>query len=373
MHFGLALSACSFITGPARACTIFVLTDTNQALFCNNEDWSNPKTRIWFVPAQPKHHGHVYVGFDDGWAQGGLNTEGLAFDWVAGFKEEWNPAPSVPNVWGNPAEQMLETCATVDEAIAYFRGHRETAFTYAKILVADRTGASAIIGAKGGKLLAEKSNQCRGFGYGGLALEARLELSPKPTVAEGASILRACLQAGKYATKYFNIFDLKSGDIFLYPFPERDDELQFSLAAELKKGAHYYDMPQIHEQLPQPPRPLLPNMERFLLVKYKPIPDKDPKFTAHVRAMFQDVINGTVRADDYTPEFFQQVSAELLVTQQATRSFGRLVSLTLVDRSEEGGKRSYRYRVEFEKTTLLQHLVFDNRNKLIASETEDVR
>ena len=25
-------------------------------------------------------------------------------------------------------------------------------------------------------------------------------------------ILRACLQKGQYATKYFNIFDLKSGD-----------------------------------------------------------------------------------------------------------------------------------------------------------------
>src|SRR5947209_17070321 len=87
--------------GPARvtACTIFVLTDTNRALFCNNEDWSNPKTRIWFVPATPKHYGAVYVGFDNGWAQGGLNTEDLAFDWVAGFKEVWNADPSVPRGW----------------------------------------------------------------------------------------------------------------------------------------------------------------------------------------------------------------------------------------------------------------------------------
>ena len=33
---------------PASACTIFVLTDKDRALFCNNEDWSNPNTRIWF-------------------------------------------------------------------------------------------------------------------------------------------------------------------------------------------------------------------------------------------------------------------------------------------------------------------------------------
>lgn len=39
-----------FSSAPVHACTIFVLTDTNQALFCNNEDWSETKTRIWFLP-----------------------------------------------------------------------------------------------------------------------------------------------------------------------------------------------------------------------------------------------------------------------------------------------------------------------------------
>jgi len=89
--------------------------------------------------------------------------------------------------------------------------------------------------------------------------------------------------------------------------------------------------------------------------------------------MFEDVAKGALRADDYTPEFFKQTSAELLVSQQALESFGPLVSLTLVDRSEEGGKRSCRYRAEFAKTTLLQHFVFDDRNKLADSQTEDVR
>jgi hypothetical protein len=50
---GLAcvLACLSFGSMPAQACTIFVVSDTNRALFCTNEDWSNPKTRIWFLPA----------------------------------------------------------------------------------------------------------------------------------------------------------------------------------------------------------------------------------------------------------------------------------------------------------------------------------
>ena len=31
----------AFAAPPARDCTTFVLTDTNHALFCNNEDWSD--------------------------------------------------------------------------------------------------------------------------------------------------------------------------------------------------------------------------------------------------------------------------------------------------------------------------------------------
>ena len=83
-RLGLVLALVGLISAPLRACTILVLTDTNRVLFCNNEDWSNPRARIWFVPAGAKHYGCVYVGFDDGFAQGGLNTQGLASDWVAG-------------------------------------------------------------------------------------------------------------------------------------------------------------------------------------------------------------------------------------------------------------------------------------------------
>src|SRR3954469_12435287 len=73
----------------ADACTIFVLTDTNRALFFNNEDWSNPNSRIWFIPAHLGDYGYVCVGFDSGRSEGGLNTEGLACDVVAGFDEKW--------------------------------------------------------------------------------------------------------------------------------------------------------------------------------------------------------------------------------------------------------------------------------------------
>jgi len=239
--------------------------------------------------------------------------------------------------------------------------------------VADRTGASAILGASNGKLKVEKSNQCRGFGYGSPTLDALNLPSSTPTVAKGTEILRACLQKGKYATKYSNIFDLKSGDIFLFPFPDRDDELKFNLKAELKKGGHYYDMPEIHEQLAQAPRPLLASMKRSSLDNYQPIPDKEPQVTAHVRAIWQDILDDTMRAEDYTSESWKEMSTNRKLGQATIKALGPLVSLTLLERSEEKGRRSYRYRVEFANNTLLQHFVFDEQNKIISCPAEDIK
>jgi hypothetical protein len=238
--------------------------------------------------------------------------------------------------------------------------------------MADRTGASVIIGGKDGKLEVEPSRQCRGFGYGQQTLNKMLTSTTEPTVAKGEKILRASLQKGQYATKYFNIFDLKSGDIFLYPAPDSHDHVKFNLAAELKKGGHYYDMPEIHGQMAQPLRPLLDNMQRLRLDKYKPIPDKEPDVTAHIRSMLQNALEANLHAEDFTAELWKQESPKQQETQAALKVFGSLVSLTLVDRAADGKKRIYRYRFEFAKNTLLQRFVFDEQNKLVEANTEEI-
>jgi len=371
LTFGLAAAVWGVPPVPVQACTVLVLTDTNRVLFCDNEDWSNPNTRIWFVPAGPKHYGAVYFGFDDGEVQGGVNSEGLAWGAVlyGANSAVWTPDPSLPSV--RRTEQALETCATVEEAITFYRGHRWGAFSDCRFLVADRTGASAILRAKDGKLLVEKSTSCQGFGYGALTFSKLLADSAEPTLTNSAQILRACRQWGAYPTQYSYVADLKSGDIFLFPFPGRDDRVQLNLAAELKKGAHYYEMPKIQEQLSQAPRPLLANMERVRLDDFKPIPDKEPKVTAHVRAMLQSLVDDSLHSDDFTPEAWTAAAAGLKEMQPQVKSFGPLVSLNLAARGDADGKRTYRYVFEFEKASLLQRFVFDEQDKLAESETED--
>lgn len=253
----LALAlALATLAGPfTRPCTIFVLSDSEHVLFGNNEDWSNPKTRIWFVPGGGRY-GRVYLGFDNGWGQGGMNTAGLAFDWNAGYKEKWERDPKLKPVKGNPAERMLESCATVDEAVTFFQTHWEPSFSYAKILIADRTGASVILRARDGKMIVERMTQSRAVGYQGPLAEKMLAEKPSATPEQAARILQAALQEGQYGTKYSNVFDLKTGDIHLYRFPEQSEPIQLNLFAELKKGGHFYDIPKLNEQLRGKLKPL---------------------------------------------------------------------------------------------------------------------
>ena len=366
----LAVAWFWFAVVSVQACTIFVLTDTNRVLFCNNEDWANPMTRIWFVPASEGRYGCAFVGFDDGWGQGGLNTAGLAYDWVAGWKEKWEADPSQTRLEANPTELMLATCATVDEAAAFFRKHYEPGFGYGRILIADKTGASAMIRAKDGKLLVDPANQCRGFGYGQRTMNELLAVSSEATVANGIKILRASAQKGRYATKYSNLFDLKSGDIVIFRDSGAEPDAKLNLAVELKKGEHYYDIPQIREQLKQASRPFA-EMKRFVAGTFTPAPDPEPEVTAQLRKMLGNAIRGEMRAADYAPEFWKTISGKQKEIQTELKALGELISVMPVERSQEGQERSYWHRLDFAKATVLQMTMLDAAGRVTFGTTLD--
>ena len=116
----ILLFSISFPFYTSNACTIFTLSNSPKIFFGNNEDSSLPKTRIWFIPAGKNFHGCMYVGYHNGWGQGGLNEKGLSYDWVSGYQSNYAPSPDLRKIFGNPSERMLETCATVDEAILFW-------------------------------------------------------------------------------------------------------------------------------------------------------------------------------------------------------------------------------------------------------------
>ncbi len=371
--YSIAVGAlCAFAGTSGKACTIFVLADPDHALFFNNEDWENPRTRIWFQPAGKGFLGCAYVGFDNGWAQGGVNTEGLAFDWVAGFSDEWRPADSMHLPRGNPSQRMLETCATVKEAVAFFRTNREPGFGRARILIADRTGASAIIGASNGQLTVEESQECRGFGYAAEVVRRRLAAKPEVTVASGVTILKEALQEGTYATKYSNVFDLKSGDIYVYELQKSPAGVKLNLAAELARGPHYYDIPLLREQLTKDPKELLGNMRRFPLDAVKLAKDTAPEITKKLQHVLTGAAQGKMESADFTIELWRELAPQQAAIREELKKLGNLISMKRAEAKSGDRKGTFRYRIDFANATTMYTFVFDEGQRIASIETEDI-
>ena len=250
----------------SNACTIFSLTDSSKIFFGNNEDYSIPETRIWFIPSGENYYGCMYVGFDNGWGQGGLNEKGLAYDWVADYVLDYTPLPNLIRTIGNPSHRMLETCATVDEAILFYQKNLEPSFSYAKLFIADTSGNSVIIQANNGRLEFLKTNESRVLGFGEQTFTQLLSENSSVDFSNVKHILNSCVQTGEYATKYSTIYDLITKDIYVYSNADFENVCILNLEVELKKSGHYYEIPQINEQLLQPVKPLRLIMKRNIML-----------------------------------------------------------------------------------------------------------
>jgi hypothetical protein len=71
-----------------------------------------------------------------------------------------------------------------------------------------------------------------------------------------------------------------------------------------------------------------------------------------------------LRAEDCTPEFWQQLqqlrqSAPPGIVESMSAAMGPLRSVTLVERTEDHGRPSYLYRMEYQNMNALFWIIFD--------------
>ncbi|MCG3127965.1 MAG: hypothetical protein CHACPFDD_02838 [Phycisphaerae bacterium] len=281
LTIGTVLAFQAACATPALACTVFKVTIDGRTYGGNNEAWTDPNTKVWFLAAEPGKYGRVYFGYRNGFAQGGMNERGLFYDWVAGYQTGWKRDPNKLDYPGNFSEKVLEEAATVDEAIAlyerYFETTNDASFAAARALLADRSGASAVVGCEDGRLkITRGDGPCQTLGWDQDATQRRLlELverhagaaasrpaASSDTAASSAAddvidavsgVLSACQQSGKYTTFYSNVYDLSAGEVHIYQFHGKVPAVTIHLRRELAKGSHCYDLPKIVEQMKLPP------------------------------------------------------------------------------------------------------------------------
>ena len=241
-------------------CTIVTIAKNDVVLAGNNEDYTEPRTKIWFVPASKEAYGRVYVGYDHAIVhsrfQGGMNDQGLFIDINAVAPTGWQADPRKLNFNGDIIEHVLSYCSTVDEAVDFFQQNNVPDLERTRIPVADAKGDSVIIEWAKGKVqfLFKKgfyqistnfiqSNYDNPDEYPCARYKIAdhiLENAKTPSV----DLIRSVLSATHFEyfgqTLYSNICDLKKRRIYLYFFHNFEEAVIFDLEKELKKGKMAY-------------------------------------------------------------------------------------------------------------------------------------
>ncbi|GAB2568946.1 linear amide C-N hydrolase [Spirosoma areae] len=252
MNRFLALLSVLLGIQPAYACLILVLTSGNHVLVANHEDWTAQDAEVVVRAPAKGRYGFVGFGFaSDGQLQGGMNTTGLFFDGTA--------TPFVPLDFGQKLifngsiwQALLERCATINEAISFLQRYRLPDLERVHMTLADKSGASVVLGAYDGKLVLHKRmghsfQLLTNFNlsdpdYGNEPVCERYQMATVLLAADSsatrvnATRILAKTHQGEL-TVYSNVYDLTTGDVWIYQHADFRRAVRINLTHELRKGS----------------------------------------------------------------------------------------------------------------------------------------
>jgi len=257
----IVLLFCSMLmSNTVSACTFCMATLNGTTFFGSNEDNDKADTNIWFLPAEEGKFGRVYLGYNDGFTQGGMNDKGLCFDGASTPKSNLKFNPKKKAYRGNLIAKIMEECATVSEVIKMVDEYQFTVLQkQGQLMFADALGDAVVIGGPGKRgrdidVIRKKKNYMvltnffpsnpKKGGYPCIrhsVADQMFNLDSTPSVDNFVSILKAVHLEGKgTATVYSNIFDLNNKTINVYYFHNYKEVVEFKLEDELRKGPHSY-------------------------------------------------------------------------------------------------------------------------------------
>lgn len=215
------------------SCSIFMYSENGHAWFCGNEDWSATDPALLGVKGDASSHGYALLGWMSwlpAYAQAGVNSEGLGFDWAMVPPQRYRADPSRKDAPFDMVLEIMRTCATVDDVVAFVTAYNFPHVTEEHILFADRNGSSCVLEFDGTDVRVIRNSEpyqaITNFNLlrpelGGYpcARYARLSQSlGSPCLGETdlATLLDAVHQEGRYPTIYSYVADLKAMEIVAY-------------------------------------------------------------------------------------------------------------------------------------------------------------
>jgi hypothetical protein len=245
-----------FILKPVEthACTAFLIKTKGRVLIGNNEDGSNPETRIWTIRAGEKGTlGRIYFGFRDLSPQGGINQNGLWFD---AFGLPYKAAgPIRGKIYpGDLQDKLMAECSTVQDVIKFLKIYNRSQMTRYQWMFGDRQGNAIIVEADTIISMQQHFQVVTNFrqslfpsgkGYECNRYQTAIQLlekNPKADLNTVRKLLSDTHSEGQDVTLYSYIADLMHGKVYIYHFHNYENVVILDLKEELSKGSHVYKL-----------------------------------------------------------------------------------------------------------------------------------
>ena len=243
------------------ACTVIKVAKDGKVFVGNNEDFGNPRTKIWFIPSSDSEYGRVCFGFNNpyGFVQGGMNEKGLTLDAIATGPTGWKPNPVKQEFNGQINDYILANFATIEEVKIFFNTYN-VFLGNGEFMVADASGSSMIIEYVDGDTRFVENKKYYQIATGVVQYGKNeekfsdhrynvarniLEHGNEASVNVVRKTLSAVHKEWFAPTIYSYICDLKSKTVYVYNFHNFEEIYEFNLNEELKKGKHYFNIPDL--------------------------------------------------------------------------------------------------------------------------------
>ncbi len=235
-------------------CSMIKITKNEMTIVGNNEDQSNPNTRIWFEPSKDGSYGVVYVGFDNLFPQGGMNEAGLVYDgFTQSYKAVVNTVGKLTLSSRELQKKIMRECATVDDVKTMISKYNIEFLSSAVLRYVDKTGRylyvdgdSLEIGEKEyfvqTNVRPYENKKCWRFDKA----THMLENSYDATIRYVTSVMDSIHQETNWGgTLYTTVYDVNNGKVYLYYFYDYTHMVSFDLKEELQKGERVLNIPDL--------------------------------------------------------------------------------------------------------------------------------
>ncbi len=249
-----------FSINSSQACLILCLKDKDHTIIGNHEDWFEDNAAIKINSSNEHRYGSLIFTFlDEKWAQGGINEEGLFFDAAYTPYQKIISVPERIHFEGYIWQEVLDKCASVDEAIKLLSAYQLPDLEEAHIFLADANGNAIVLGVKEGNIEIktieeshllqtnfnpwhpELSEETKCWRYE--KSEELIMINDAPTVDNMRNILSQTHQ--EKLTVYSNIYDLKSRKIYTYYKRDFDNPIVIDLEEVLDYDQCLYSIEEL--------------------------------------------------------------------------------------------------------------------------------